>query len=71
VKQRRIGIKRLRSLRMALLWYVSVKNVLLRTALGFYFVGFTASVFAKNEIEGDLGRFFTVKFGYSASQPED
>jgi hypothetical protein len=39
---------------------------LLRTAFGLYFVGFIASAFAENEIEGDLGRFFTVKFGYFA-----
>jgi threonine/homoserine efflux transporter RhtA len=51
---------------MAILWNISVKNVPLRTALGLHFVGFIASAFANNEIDVDLGRFFTVKFCYFA-----
>jgi hypothetical protein len=51
---------------MAILWHISAKNILLRTALGLHFVSFIASAFANNEIDFDLGRFFTVKFSYFA-----
>ena len=51
---------------MAMLWYVSVKNVLLRTAFGLHCVGFIVSALANKEPDVDLGRSFTIKFGYFA-----